>query len=65
VLDFKGSWVQYLPLIKFAYDNSYQVNIEMPPNKALCGRKCQSPLYWDNIGERWTLGSELFQDTHY
>ena len=23
VLEFKGSWVQYLPLIKFVYNNSY------------------------------------------
>jgi hypothetical protein len=27
VLEFKGSWVQYLPLIEFAYNNSYQVPI--------------------------------------
>jgi hypothetical protein len=35
----------------------------MPPYEALYGRKCQSPLYWDNIGERQTLGSKLIQDT--
>jgi hypothetical protein len=35
----------------------------MPPYEALYGRKCQLPLYWDNIGERQTLGSELIQDT--
>jgi hypothetical protein len=35
----------------------------MPPYEALYGRKCQSPLYWDNIGERQTLGPELIQDT--
>jgi hypothetical protein len=63
VLEFKGSWVQYLPLIKFAYNNSYQETIEMPPYEALYGRKCQSPLYWDNIGERQTLGPELIQNT--
>ncbi|GLT54354.1 hypothetical protein SLA2020_275570 [Shorea laevis] len=28
VLDFKGSWIQYLPLIEFAYNNSYQATIE-------------------------------------
>jgi hypothetical protein len=37
VLEFKGSWVQYLPLIKFAYNNSYQVTIGMPPYEALYG----------------------------
>jgi transposase InsO family protein len=45
VLDFKGSWVQYLPLIEFAYNNSYQATIGMPLYEALYGRKCQSPLY--------------------
>jgi transposase InsO family protein len=52
VFDFKDSWVQYLPLIGFAYNNSYQSTIEIPPYEALYGCKCQSPLYWDNVGER-------------
>jgi hypothetical protein len=38
VLEFKGSWVQYLPLIEFAYNNSYQATIGMLPYKALYGR---------------------------
>jgi hypothetical protein len=63
VLEFKGSWVQYLPLIEFAYNNSYQATIVMLPYEALYGCKCQSPLYWDNVGERQTLGLELIQDT--
>ena len=64
VLNFKGSWVQYLLLIEFAYNNNYQVTIGMLPYEALYERKCQSPLYWDNVGERQTLGPELIQDTH-
>jgi hypothetical protein len=52
VLDFKGSWVQYLPLIEFTYNNNYQETIGISPNEALYGRKCQLPLYWDNISER-------------
>ena len=63
MLEFKGRWVQYLPLIEFAYNNSYQATIGMPPYEALYRRKCQSPLYWDNIGERQMLGPELIQDT--
>jgi hypothetical protein len=49
VLEFKGNWVQYLPLIEFVYNNSYQVTIGMPRYEVLYGRKCQSPLYWDNV----------------
>ena len=63
VLEFKGSHVQYLPLIEFAYNNNYQATIGMPLYEALYGWKCQSPLYWDNFGERQTLGLELIQDT--
>jgi hypothetical protein len=44
VLEFKGSWVQYLPLVEFAYNNSYQATIGMPRYEALYGRKCQSSV---------------------
>jgi hypothetical protein len=40
VLEFKGVWVQYLPLIEFAYNKNYQATIGMPPYKALYRRKC-------------------------
>ena len=63
VLEFKGSWVQYLPLIEFAKNNSNQATIGMSSYEALYGRKCQSPLYWDNVDERQILGPEPIQDT--
>ena len=62
-LDFKGSWDEHLPLIEFSYNNSYHANIGMPPYEALYGRKCRSPLYWDEVGERRVLGPELVQQT--
>jgi hypothetical protein len=40
VLEFKDSWVRYLPLIEFAYNNSYQAIIGMPPYEELYGQKC-------------------------
>ena len=43
-LDLKGSWEEHLPLVEFAYNNSYQVSIQMTPYKALYGRSCQSPI---------------------
>ena len=64
MLDFKGSWFQYLPLIEFTYNNSYQVTIGLPPYEVLYRCKYQSPLYWDNVGERQTLGPKLIQDIH-
>ena len=63
VLDFGGSWASYLPLIEFAYNNSYQASIRMAPYEALYGRKCRSPLYWDEFGERRIIGPDIVQDT--
>lgn len=52
VLDFGGSWRQHLPLVEFAYNNSYHTGIVMAPYEALYGRKCISPVYWKEVGER-------------
>jgi len=62
VLDFKGKWIKYLPLVEFAYNNSFQATIGMAPYKALYGRKCRSPLYWDEVGEKYLIGPEMIQD---
>ena len=35
VLDLGGSWEEYLPLVEFAYNNSYQATIKMAPYEAL------------------------------
>ena len=34
----------------------------MAPYEALYGRKCKSPLYWAEIGERELTGPEIIQD---
>ena len=33
----------------------------MAPYEALYGRKCRSPLFWDEIGERELTGPEIIQ----
>ncbi|KAA3461200.1 reverse transcriptase [Gossypium australe] len=45
VLEFEGSWEKYLPLVKFAYNNSSQSSIKMAPYEALYGRKFRTSLY--------------------
>ena len=62
-LDFPGSWSKYLPLVEFAYNNSYQATIGCAPYEMLYGRKCRSPVHWDELGERRYLGPELVQVT--
>lgn len=54
---------KYLPLVEFAYNNSYHSSIGMAPYEALYGRKCRSPLCWYEVGERNILGPELVQET--
>ncbi|KAK4359203.1 hypothetical protein RND71_021432 [Anisodus tanguticus] len=46
VIDFGGYWDQFLPLVEFAYNNSYHSNIEMVSLEALYGRMCCSPIRW-------------------
>lgn len=58
-MDFKGSWIDRLMLIGFAYNNIYQGSIGMAPYKTLYGRKCRSPVCWDEVGEKIINGPEL------
>ena len=58
-LDFSGKWDRHLPFVEFAYNNSYQATIGLPPYEALYGRKFRSPLYWDEIGEKAVVGPNL------
>ncbi|KAJ4704868.1 Retrotransposon protein, putative, Ty3-gypsy subclass [Melia azedarach] len=64
VIQFKGNWDVYLSLMEFAYNNSYQTSIQMAPYEALYGRKCRTPICWDEVGERKLLGPEIVQDTN-
>ena len=41
-----------LPLAEFAYNNSYHSSIGMAPYEALYGRRCRTPISWDEVGER-------------
>ena len=63
VMEFKGSWDTHLSLMEFAYNNSYQASIEMAPFEALYGRKCRTPVCWDEVGEGRLIGPEFVQIT--
>ena len=64
VLDLKGCWEGHLPLVEFAYNNSYQASIQMAPYEALYGRPCRSPVCWTEVGERPTTGPDLVRHTY-
>ncbi|WMV24216.1 hypothetical protein MTR67_017601 [Solanum verrucosum] len=52
VIDFKGSWNDHLPLIEFAYNNSYHSSIQMAPYEAFNGRRCRSTVGWFEVGSK-------------
>ncbi|KAI3503855.1 hypothetical protein L1887_32310 [Cichorium endivia] len=62
-LEFSGNWDDHLPLVEFAYNNSYHSSIGMPPYEALYGRKCRTPSCWLEAGEKQFVGPELVQQT--
>ena len=62
-MEFRGSRDTHLPLMEFAYNNSYQDSIGMAPYEALYGRKCRTPVCWDEVGERKLVGPEIVQVT--
>ena len=62
VIDFKGRWDYYLPLIEFSYNNSYHSSIEMAPFDALYGKRCRSPFGWFEVGESSILGPDIIHE---
>ncbi|KAI3719200.1 hypothetical protein L6452_20095 [Arctium lappa] len=63
VIDFGGSWDSHLPLVEFAYNNSYHSSIGMAPFEALYGRKCKTPVCWLEAGKKQFVRPEIVQET--
>nr|GEW26583.1 putative reverse transcriptase domain-containing protein [Tanacetum cinerariifolium] len=63
ILDFEGSWDVYLLLVEFSYNNSYHSSVRCASFEALYGRKCRSPIMWDEVEEGQLIGHELVQET--
>ena len=61
------SWVlrveEQLPLVEFAYNNSYQAGIQMAPYEALYRRPCRLPLCWTEVEKSSITSPDLIRDT--
>jgi hypothetical protein len=55
------SWDKSLSYAEFSYNNSYQASLKMAPFEALYGRKCWTPLYWNQTRESQVFGPEILQ----
>ena len=61
VMDFVGSWDAKLHLMEFSYNNNFQATIGMIPFEVSYGKRCRSPLCWNEVGERELVGLEVVQ----
>ena len=59
VMDQQNQWEKHLPLVEFAYNNSYHSSIQAAPFKIFNGRPCRTPLSWDRLEDRVMLGPEM------
>ncbi|KAD7479605.1 hypothetical protein E3N88_02741 [Mikania micrantha] len=64
IIDFGGSWDDYLPLAEFSYNNSYHSSIGMPPYEMLYGRKCRTPVCWGEVGQRELAHKKVVKATN-
>ena len=62
-MEFTGSWDRYIPLIEFAYNNSYQSSIGMAPYEALYGRRYRTLVCWTKLNEHKVIGPNIVKDT--
>nr|GEX91076.1 reverse transcriptase domain-containing protein [Tanacetum cinerariifolium] len=52
-----------LPLVEFSYNNSCHTSINVAPFETLYGRKCQSLVCWDEVGDSQLTGPEIIHET--
>jgi hypothetical protein len=55
-------WEDYLPLVEFAYNNSYRESLKMSPFEVLYGRLCNSLVSWSNPINRVTIGPDMLKE---
>jgi hypothetical protein len=61
-MDKPSKWEVYLHLVDFAYNNGYQTSLKMIPFEALYGRKCNTPVSWDNLAGCAMVGPDLLRE---
>jgi hypothetical protein len=61
-LQYGRSWDKSLPYAEFSYNNSYQESLKMALFEMLYGRRCRTPLFWSEAGERKVFGPDILQE---
>jgi hypothetical protein len=61
-LQYGRSWDKSLSYVEFSYNNSYQESLKMVLFEMLYGRRCRTPLFWNETGERNVFGRNILQE---
>jgi hypothetical protein len=62
VMDKPSRWEDYLHLVEFNYNNGYHASLKMSPFEALYGRKCNTPVSWDNPTDKAVFGPKMLKE---
>jgi RNA recognition motif-containing protein len=60
-LQYGRSWDKSLLYIEFSYNNSYQESLKMAPFEMLYGRRCRTPLFWNETTEWKVFRPDILQ----
>jgi hypothetical protein len=52
----------HIHIVEFSYNNGYLALLKMSLFKALYGRKCNTPVSWDNPVDRAVIGLDLLKE---
>jgi transposase InsO family protein len=61
-LQYGRSWDKSLSYAEVSYNNIYQESLKMAPFEMLYGRRCRTPLFWSEAGERKVFGPDILQE---
>ncbi|WVZ97364.1 hypothetical protein U9M48_042910 [Paspalum notatum var. saurae] len=61
-IQYGTSWDKCLPYAEFSYNNSYQASLKKSPFEALYGKRCRTPLFWNQTGEKQVFGHDIIRD---
>jgi hypothetical protein len=61
-LQYGRSWDNSLPYDEFSYNNNYEESLKMALFEMLYGRRCRTPLFWSEAGERRVFGLDIWQE---
>jgi hypothetical protein len=63
VLQYGRIWEKSLPYAEFLYNSSYHEILKMVLFEMLYGRRCRTPIFQNETGERQVFGPDIIQET--